>query len=150
MLDLLKVKLLKTFSDKKDETTVFYLKMCGDYYRYLAEFRSKNNYTNQAKEFYGKAMGVQQNALIEIHPTHIGLVLNFTVCYYQILKEIKKHANWRKNLLTLPSRNKTLHTMTQPSLYNCIFFRTTSLLFFVYFFLFYCFVGCGCLQEKHI
>ena len=90
MLDLLKDKSLKTVGNKKDETTVFYLKMCGDYHWYLAEFRPTNDCKNQPKEFYVKAMDVAQNTLIETHPTHISLALNFNVCYYQILKEPKK------------------------------------------------------------
>ena len=97
MLDLLKDKLLKTVSDKKDETTVFYLKMCGDYYRYLAEFRPESDYKNQAKEFYGKAMDVAQEALNETHPTRLGLALNFSVCYYEILKEPEKTCKLAKN-----------------------------------------------------
>ena len=66
---------------EKDETTVFYSKMCGYYYPYLAEFRPQNDYKNQAKEFCGKAMHVQQNALIQTHSTHIRLVSNFNVLY---------------------------------------------------------------------
>jgi hypothetical protein len=90
VLTLLKDKLLKTVEDKKDETTVFYLKMCGDYYRYLAEFRNKGDYKDKAAEFYGKAMDVATEALNETHPTRLGLALNFSVCYYEILKKPDK------------------------------------------------------------
>jgi len=54
--DLLQKHLIKNVEGKNDETEVFYLKMAGDYYRYLAEFRPDSDYKNKSKEFYGKAM----------------------------------------------------------------------------------------------
>jgi hypothetical protein len=90
VLDLLQNNLLKTVKDKKDETEVFYLKMCGDYYRYLAEFRPDAGYAPKSQEYYSKAMEVAQENLSETHPTRLGLALNFSVCYYEILKEPEK------------------------------------------------------------
>lgn len=91
VLDTLKNNCLKTVKGKKDETEVFYLKMCGDYYRYLAEFRpSSESYKDSAKEFYGQAMDIATESLNETHPTRLGLALNFSVCYYEILKQPEK------------------------------------------------------------
>merc|ERR1712013_803157 len=71
-----------------DETEVFYLKMCGDYYRYLSEFRTESEeYKNSAEQFYKKAMDVAEANLNETHPTRLGSALNFSVCYYEILKK---------------------------------------------------------------
>jgi hypothetical protein len=93
---LLQQNLLKTVEGKADETEVFYLKMCGDYYRYLAEFRPENDYANKSKEYYGKAMDVASEHLSETHPTRLGLALNFSVCYYEILKEPQKACDLAK------------------------------------------------------
>jgi len=91
VLVLLKNGLLKTVEDSNDETEVFYLKMCGDYYRYLSEFQEKNkDYKASTEEFYTKAMKVAKNNLPETHPTRLGLALNFSVCYYEILKKPEK------------------------------------------------------------
>jgi len=91
VISLLADSLLKTVNGKKDETEVFYLKMCGDYYRYLAEFRQTNDsYKEKSKEYYQKALDVAQDHLPETHPTHLGLALNFSVCYYEILKQPEK------------------------------------------------------------
>jgi len=91
VISLLADSLLKTVSGKKDETEVFYLKMCGDYYRYLAEFRQSNDsYKEKSKEYYQKALDVAQDHLPETHPTRLGLALNFSVCYYEILKQPEK------------------------------------------------------------
>jgi len=91
VISLLADSLLKTVSGKKDETEVFYLKMCGDYYRYLAEFRQSNDsYKEKSKEYYQKALDVPQDHLPETHPTRLGLALNFSVCYYEILKQPEK------------------------------------------------------------
>ena len=38
------------------ETQVFYLKMCGDYYRYLAEFSDEQEYKDKAGKEYQNAL----------------------------------------------------------------------------------------------
>ena len=91
VVDLLKNHLIKTSSGNNDETEVFYLKMCGDYYRYLSEFKTDDEEPKkQAEEYYKKAMEVAEANLNETHPTRLGLALNFSVCYYEILKEPEK------------------------------------------------------------
>jgi len=89
VLDVLTNFLLKNVKGHNDETEVFYYKMAGDYYRYLAEFRD-NDAKKNAKEFYSKAMDIATASLPETHPTRLGLALNFSVCYYEILKEPEK------------------------------------------------------------
>jgi hypothetical protein len=92
VIELLTKKLIASTTDadggtENFETGVFYLKMTGDYYRYLAEFRSANeDYKNNAKDYYEKAMKLAEEHLSETHPTRLGLALNFSVCYYEILK----------------------------------------------------------------
>jgi len=99
VLDLLTSHLCKNVEGNGDETEVFYLKMCGDYYRYLSEFRAdgKVDYEGEQKSFpemaevyYKKAMDVAEANLNETHPTRLGLALNFSVCYYEILKKPNK------------------------------------------------------------
>jgi len=97
VLDLLKNHLCKNVEGNGDETEVFYLKMCGDYYRYLSEFRTESEeYKNMAEKFYKKAMDVAEANLNETHPTRLGLALNFSVCYYEILKEPEKACDLAK------------------------------------------------------
>lgn len=70
------------------ETQVFYLKMCGDYYRYLAEFNSsEDSYKNNASQKYAEALKFAQKALKPTHPTRLGLALNASVCYYEIMNQ---------------------------------------------------------------
>merc|ERR1712083_579372 len=91
VLSLLTDHLCKNVEGHGDETEVFYLKMCGDYYRYLSEFRTSNEeYKKSAEEYYKKAMDVAEANLNETHPTRLGLALNFSVCYYEILKKPAK------------------------------------------------------------
>lgn len=80
-----------------DEDGVFYLKMCGDYYRYLAEFKEENeeNMTD-AEKYYTDAMKLAETKLPETHPTRLGLALNFSVCYYEILKKKKEACDLAK------------------------------------------------------
>merc|ERR1711997_550388 len=91
VLGLLTDHLCKNVEGNGDETEVFYLKMCGDYYRYLSEFRTTNaKYKAKAEEYYKKAMDVAEANLNETHPTRLGLALNYSVCYYEILKKPEK------------------------------------------------------------
>lgn len=70
------------------EAQVFYLKMAGDYYRYLAEtiVDKTQGYEQKTKEYYEKAMNIAEKALITTHPIRLGLALNFSVCHFEILK----------------------------------------------------------------
>eukprot|EP00483_Globobulimina_turgida_P008725 UN08743 len=100
VLALLTQHLCKNVEGNGDETEVFYLKMCGDYYRYLSEFRTKEEqFGESAEEFYTKAMEVAETNLNETHPTRLGLALNFSVCYYEILKQPEKACDLAKKSL---------------------------------------------------
>ncbi|EEP82999.1 14-3-3 protein epsilon [Uncinocarpus reesii 1704] len=70
------------------ESKVFYYKMKGDYYRYLAEFASGNKRkvaATNAHEAYKNATDVAQSELTPTHPIRLGLALNLSVFYYEIV-----------------------------------------------------------------
>jgi len=96
VLKLLEDHLLPIYKGKDTESEVFYLKMCADYYRYLAEFCNDDTYPQKAEKMYNDAMVVAKQSLNETHPTRLGLALNYSVCYYEILKEPDKACNLAK------------------------------------------------------
>ncbi|CAN6670359.1 protein Bmh1p [Trichomonascus vanleenenianus] len=70
------------------ESKVFYYKMKGDYHRYLAEIASgekRKNAATDAHDAYRKATDVAQTSLSSTHPIRLGLALNFSVFFYEIL-----------------------------------------------------------------
>eukprot|EP00468_Gymnochlora_sp_CCMP2014_P007775 CAMPEP_0167747296 /NCGR_PEP_ID=MMETSP0110_2-20121227/4204_1 /TAXON_ID=629695 /ORGANISM="Gymnochlora sp., Strain CCMP2014" /LENGTH=271 /DNA_ID=CAMNT_0007632185 /DNA_START=22 /DNA_END=837 /DNA_ORIENTATION=+ len=70
----------------KFEALVFYLKMAGDYYRYLSEIVVGEGYEKKAEKMYQEGTTLAEKHLIATHPIRLGLALNFSVCYYEILK----------------------------------------------------------------
>lgn len=70
------------------ESKVFYYKMKGDYYRYLAEFATSNERKDAAENSlvaYKAASDISTSELVPTHPIRLGLALNFSVFYYEIL-----------------------------------------------------------------
>ncbi|KAJ7948436.1 14-3-3 protein-like protein [Quillaja saponaria] len=70
------------------ESTVFYYKMKGDYYRYLAEFKTANEKKEVADlslKAYETATTAAEADLPPTHPIRLGLALNFSVFYYEIM-----------------------------------------------------------------
>jgi 14-3-3 protein epsilon len=72
------------------ESKVFYYKMKGDYYRYIAEYRSEESKTTASEEAnraYGAAMQEAEGSLAVTHPIRLGLALNFSVFHYEVLNK---------------------------------------------------------------
>lgn len=75
------------------ESKVFYLKMKGDYYRYLAEVAlgsSKDAVIGDSQAAYEEAFLVSKDKMQPTHPIRLGLALNFSVFYYEILNSPDK------------------------------------------------------------
>lgn len=73
---------------KTSESRVFYFKMKGDYYRYLAEFLTSDSRSDAADHSLGSYKSATEIAMTDLPPTHpirLGLALNFSVFYYEIL-----------------------------------------------------------------
>lgn len=86
ILDLLSTNLIP--AAKSGESRVFYYKMKGDYFRYLSEFSSDSERQTSAQmslEAYKEASSTAFTDLKPTHPIRLGLALNFSVFYYEIL-----------------------------------------------------------------
>ncbi len=87
MLKLIDNHLLKNATNA--ESKVFFLKMKGDYYRYLAEFISGDKHNlvaNYSLEAYNTA-NEMAGSLTFTNPIKLGLALNFSVFYYEVLND---------------------------------------------------------------
>jgi 14-3-3 protein epsilon len=86
------LKLIDNYLLKKtttDESKVFYLKMKGDYYRYLAEFSSGEKHgqvANSSLNSYKEANDLSSQ-LACTNPIKLGLALNFSVFYYEVMND---------------------------------------------------------------
>jgi 14-3-3 protein epsilon len=87
LLEVLEKHLLP--EDKTAEGQVFYWKMAGDYWRYLAEFATADDRkakAEKAKEKYEQATKTASSqGLPPTNPIRLGLALNYSVFYYEIL-----------------------------------------------------------------
>ncbi|KAF5093347.1 hypothetical protein D0Z03_002459 [Geotrichum reessii] len=82
------------------ESKVFYNKMKGDYHRYLAEFASgelRKQQTDESLESYETATQIASVELSPTHPIRLGLALNFSVFYYEILNSPEKACHLAKS-----------------------------------------------------
>ncbi len=81
------------------ESKVFYLKMKGDYHRYLAEFKTGGDRKDAAEQTLLAYKQAQDIALVDLPPTHpirLGLALNFSVFYYEILNSPERACHLAK------------------------------------------------------
>ncbi|KAJ9561739.1 hypothetical protein OSB04_006899 [Centaurea solstitialis] len=126
ILKLLDSKLIG--SATSGDSKVFYLKMKGDYYRYLAEFKTgserkeaaentlsaykaaqagyRNYFPNLEMKYYKETVipsltfsfsqDIANGELAPTHPIRLGLALNFSVFYYEILNSPDRACNLAK------------------------------------------------------
>ncbi|KAJ8747445.1 hypothetical protein K2173_023845 [Erythroxylum novogranatense] len=86
-------------SSGSGESSVFYYKMKGDYYRYLAEIKSgddRKEVADQSLKAYEAATSTAASDLPPTHPIRLGLALNFSVFYYEILNSPERACHLAK------------------------------------------------------
>jgi len=94
ILDVLDKHLIP--SAQSGESKVFYYKMKGDYHRYLAEFTRddrRESSSDKSLKAYQSANEVAGTDLPPTHPIRLGLALNFSVFYYEILNSPSQACN---------------------------------------------------------
>jgi len=85
LMGLIEVLLPKA---ENGEPVIFYMKMKGDYNRYMAEVRDKGqreHAVEEAKKAYQEALAEADQHLLTTHPVRLGLSLNWAVFQNEIL-----------------------------------------------------------------
>ncbi|TBU43349.1 14-3-3-like protein [Dichomitus squalens] len=98
VVDLLEKQLIPAASDGEEK--VFYSKMRGDYYRYLAELTRLNSQEELGKaslEAYKFAYRHALATLPPTHPTRLGLALNFAVYFHDIMRSPERACHLAKH-----------------------------------------------------
>merc|ERR1712048_955503 len=83
------------------ESKVFYYKMKGDYHRYLAEFATANDREEAAESSlsaYQSASDITEKSFLPTNPIRLGLALNFSVFYYEILNSPERACSIAKSV----------------------------------------------------
>lgn len=83
------------------EASVFYLKMKADYLRYLSEFKTDADRKEAADKTLMAYNAAQDKALAELpstNPIRLGLALNFSVFYYEVMNQPEKACNLAKQV----------------------------------------------------
>ncbi|KAK6242659.1 14-3-3 domain - like 2 [Theobroma cacao] len=86
-------------SSNSGEATVFYYKMKGDYYRYVAEFKTdqeRKEAAEQSLKGYEAASAAANTDLPSTHPIRLGLALNFSVFHYEIMNSPERACHLAK------------------------------------------------------
>ena len=75
------------------ETRAFFLKMIGDYCRYIAESAQGDRLQrckDDALKAYQEARTLSEKDLGACNSIRLGLALNFSVFHYEVLQDVKK------------------------------------------------------------
>ncbi|CAN7016310.1 unnamed protein product [Brassica oleracea var. botrytis] len=119
ILNVLEAHLIPSASPA--ESKVFYLKMKGDYHRYLAEFKAGDERKDAAESTlvaYKSAQDIATTELAPTHPIRLGLALNFSVFYYEILNSPDRACNLAKQVWFLKPSSLTSVVSCQICLVN--------------------------------
>ncbi|CAK95044.1 unnamed protein product (macronuclear) [Paramecium tetraurelia] len=98
ILNLIDSHLIKTASTP--EAKVFFHKMKGDYHRYISEYASGDQHKKAADgalAAYQAASNVANQELKTTNPIRLGLALNFSVFYYEVLNDAAKACQLAKS-----------------------------------------------------
>jgi 14-3-3 protein epsilon len=101
ILDLLDRYLIPSASTT--EAAVFYLKMKADYHRYVSEFKTDEDRKDAAEKTLAAYTAAQDKALSELpstNPIRLGLALNFSVFYYEVMNQPDKACSLAKQVGT--------------------------------------------------
>jgi len=88
----------------QSESKVFYLKMKGDYFRYLAEVAQgdeRSSIMENSQKAYKEAFTIAENEMPPTHPIRLGLALNFSVFHYEILNNPEEACQLAKTAFDL-------------------------------------------------
>lgn len=91
IIQILKNDLLINTNKQDIKSKVFYLKMKGDYYRYMAESslkKKKEKFSNLSFEAYSDAV-VKSEKMSITDPVRLSVSLNFSVFYYEVKNDAK-------------------------------------------------------------
>lgn len=111
VLEILNKELIPNASTP--EPKVFYLKMKGDYHRYLAEFTQGEQHTSNAQDAYLEATQIATEVLPSTHPIRLGLALNFSVFYYEVCGAPEKACNLAREAIEEVMKNPSDEIMKE-------------------------------------
>lgn len=87
-------------SEGDNESKVFYLKMKGDYHRYMAEYATGADHDAASKDAlaaYTDATAIAAEHLKTTHPIRLGLALNSSVFHYEVMNDPTKACQLAKS-----------------------------------------------------
>ena len=87
-------------SEGDNESKVFYLKMKGDYHRYMAEYATGADHDAASKDAlsaYTDATQIASENLKTTHPIRLGLALNSSVFHYEVMNDLTKACQLAKS-----------------------------------------------------
>lgn len=93
VLDLILKTLIPNCGEPDGEALVFYHKLAADYFRYESEFLSgdsRQESASKAYDHYMEASNIASEWFGATDPLRLGLALNFSVFYYEVLNSPKR------------------------------------------------------------
>ena len=99
IVDIIRTSVLQKTT--ADEPKAFFVKMIGDYYRYIAEIAQGAELIRTKEEARKSYVEADSIELPPCNPVRLGLVLNFSVFYYEILKNKQTAIEYADKALTV-------------------------------------------------